>query len=352
ANQRIFCRGNLSDGLCTNTISTFCTNPGTASDIYDTLCDTGYDSQRLSYCQDADTNISEATNNCASDLDAICTTSGGSAPFSGICGDAITDGQQAACRMMDTTDQPRCGAVVSDFCDTPDSPSDIYDLLCRVGYSTQRLDYCKAEGTLIGEATGNCASDLDAICTTSGGSAPFSGICGDNFDARRAHCADHTITNKNAACTTGINVVGTYCNGLDGAPDLYGLCDSTNGAEFTAWRGEDVIGAGSASVDNPSANLIAGGADALYLGDGITAGTNTTMTLTLTGANTDDGIAIASANFGSEGTPIWQSYAGLLSGSDLGGPIVFGTTGMASWTGGKIAICWHNGTDITVLTNT
>ena len=164
------------------------------------------------------------------------------------------------------------------------------------------------------------------------------------------HCADHTITNKNPACTSGVDIVGTYCNGRSAADDIYGICDSTNGNEFTAWRGNDdsspVIGAGSATGDDPSANFIAGGASALYLGSGITA-INTT-TLYLAEGNTTDGIAIASANFGGE----LQSYAGLLSGSDLGGPIANGTTGTANWTGGKIAIGWHDGTGITTLTNT
>ena len=236
-----------------------------------------------------------------------------------------------------------------------------FDTLCIGDYATDntaKLAFCRDTNKLHADKDTNCAGTITTAC----GLDPFAqttGTIGDlcidtsgtaYADARMKHCADHTITNKNPACTSGVDIVGTYCNGRSAADDIYGICDSTNGKEFTAWRGNDdsspVIGAGSATGDDPSANFIAGGASALYLGSGITA-INTT-TLYLADGNTTDGIAIASANFGGE----LQSYAGLLSGSDLGGPIANGTTGTANWTGGKIAIGWHDGTGITTLTNT
>ncbi|MCA8833991.1 MAG: hypothetical protein K8953_02800, partial [Proteobacteria bacterium] len=139
-NQRTFCRANLSDGLCTSTISTFCTNPVPASDIYDVLCDTGYGTQRLDYCQDARTDISEATNNCAIDLVAICTTSGGTAPFSGICGTNVAN-QRIFCRA--NLSNGLCTNTISTFCTNPATASDIYDDLCDIGYSNERLSYCR-----------------------------------------------------------------------------------------------------------------------------------------------------------------------------------------------------------------
>ncbi|MGU9963793.1 MAG: hypothetical protein ACNYPD_06775, partial [Candidatus Halichondribacter symbioticus] len=220
ANQRIFCRANLSDGLCTDTILTFCTNPTPASNIYDRLCDTGYTSERLSYCQDADTNISEAAGNCSSDLAAICTTGGGSAPFAGICGTAITTEQQEVCRLMLQSAQPLCTAVVQDFCDSPDSPVDIYDLLCRVGYATPRLNYCKAEGTNFSEAAGNCSSDLAAICTTGGGSAPFAGICGDAITTEQQEVCRLMLQSAQPRCSA---VVQDFCDSPDSPVDIYDL---------------------------------------------------------------------------------------------------------------------------------
>ncbi|MGU9963310.1 MAG: hypothetical protein ACNYPD_04300, partial [Candidatus Halichondribacter symbioticus] len=176
------CLRSDTTALCGTAVSRLCSaNPftQTTGDTPTNLCvdisGTAYADARDTFCRDE---AVENDANCATRKDAICETNGSNV-FAPLCGVAITDGQQTACETLSQTDQPRCTAVVQDFCDTPDSPSDIYDLLCRVGYATPRLDYCKAEGTNFSEAAGNCSSDLAAICTTGGGSAPFAGICGD-----------------------------------------------------------------------------------------------------------------------------------------------------------------------------
>ena len=122
-------------------------------------------------------------------------------------------------------------------------------------------------------------------------------------------------------------------------------------------RGNDstgIIGVGSASQDDDDANLIAGSVDNLRLSFNNAKTIHGQMTLTLADAQGDlggddtDGIAIASALFG-EGEEL-KSYAGLLSGSDLGARIDK-TSGTAEWTG-KIALGWQakDATRATVFT--
>ena len=376
-----FCRDTTKttttkDSDCTGTITTACTaNPfakttGTVASLC-TGSDTPTDDDRLAFCRDTTKTTTTKDSDCTGTITTACTAN----PFAKTTGtvaslctgsDTPTDDDRLAfCRdttKTTTTKDSDCTGTITTACTAnpfAKTTGTTEGNLCDDTYDTARETECRRSTRTI--ITGDCTATVMSLCNNN----PFAqttGTIGDlcidtsgtaYADARMKHCADHTIINKNPACADkndGTGIVQTYCNGRSAADDIYGICDSTNGKEFTAWRGNDdsspVIGAGSASSGDDPANLIAGGANALYLGNGITA-INTT-TLYLADGNTTDGIAIASADFGGE----LQSYAGLLSGSDLGGPIASGTTGTANWTGGKIAIGWHDGTGITTLSNT
>ena len=357
-----FCRDTSKNPVnkvrdCDGTIKAACLD-----NAFDALCTGDYATDadaKLTFCRDTSKNPVNKVSDCDGTIRTACVANA----FDALCtGNYATDtvAKLAFCRdgskTSDTKTADCSGDLITNAC-----LANAFDTLCIGDYATDntaKLAFCRDTNKLHADKDTNCAGTINTAC----GLDPFAqttGTIGDlcidtsgtaYADARMKHCADHTITNKNPACTSGVDIVGTYCNGRSAADDIYGICDSTNGNEFTAWRGNDdsspVIGAGSATGDDPSANFIAGGANALYLGSGITA-INTT-TLYLAEGNTTDGIAIASADFGGE----LQSYAGLLSGSDLGGPIASGTTGTANWTGGKIAIGWHDGTGITTLSNT
>ena len=357
-----FCRDTSKNPVnkvrdCDGTIRTACLD-----NAFDELCTGDYatdNTAKLTFCRDVSKNPVNKVRDCDDTIRTACVANA----FDALCtGNYATDtvAKLAFCRDGSKTSDTKTADCSGDLITTA-CLANAFDTLCIGDYATDntaKLAFCRDTNKLHADKDTNCAGTINTAC----GLDPFAqttGTIGDlcidtsgtaYADARMKHCADHTITNKNPACTSGVDIVGTYCNGRSAADDIYGICDSTNGNEFTAWRGNDdsspVIGAGSATGDDPSANFIAGGANALYLGSGITA-INTT-TLYLAEGNTTDGIAIASANFGGE----LQSYAGLLSGSDLGGPIANGTTGTANWTGGKIAIGWHDGTGITTLSNT
>nr|MCA8834741.1 hypothetical protein [Pseudomonadota bacterium] len=94
---------------------------------------------------------------------------------------------------------------------------------------------------------------------------------------------------------------------------------------------------GGASQDDDDASLIAGSGSGLTVGFDALASSEVTLTLAdgaLVG-DSADGIAIASAMVNGE----LKSYAGLLSGSDLGAPIDT-TRRTAEWTG-RIALGWQ-----------
>ena len=360
--QLAFCRDTSKNPVnkvrdCAGTIKAACLD-----NAFDALCIGDYATdadEQLAFCRDTSKNPVNKVRDCDGTIRTACLDNA----FDALCtGNYATDtvAKLAFCRDGSKTSDTKTADCSGDLITTA-CLANAFDTLCIGDYATDntaKLAFCRDTNKLHADKDTNCAGTITTAC----GLDPFAqttGAIGDlcidtsgtaYADARMKHCADHTITNKNPACTSGVDIVGTYCNGRSAVDDIYGICDSTNGNEFTAWRGNDdsspVIGAGSATGDDPSANFIAGGASALYLGSGITA-INTT-TLYLAEGNTTDGIAIASANFGGE----LQSYAGLLSGSDLGGPIANGTTGTANWTGGKIAIGWHDGTGITTLTNT
>ena len=359
-----FCRDGSKNPVnkvrdCDGTIKAACLD-----NAFDALCIGDYATdadEQLAFCRDGSKNPVNKVRDCAGTIRTACLDNA----FDTLCiGDYTTDAVAKLAFCRDGSKNPvnkvrDCDGTIRTAC-----LDNAFDALCIGDYATDadaELAFCRDTNKLHADKDTNCAGTINTAC----GLDPFAqttGTIGDlcidtsgtaYADARMKHCADHTITNKNPACADkndGTGIVQTYCNGRSAADDIYGICDSTNGKEFTAWRGNDdsspVIGAGSASSGDDSANLIAGGANALYFGNGITA-INTT-TLYLAEGNTTDGIAIASADFGGE----LQSYAGLLSGSDLGGPIANGTTGTANWTGGKIAIGWHDGTGITTLFNT
>ncbi len=267
--------------------------------------------------------------------DNLCVDAGGST--------AYDDKRETAC-LNERFGEDVCNATITRVCE---DEADIFSNLCdgNSGYTDDRITACEGivastnnftDGT---ESANNCLNKLYTGCDAD----PFEKQCfvGNLYDSTRwALCADHTIASKNDACegTNGAtnNVVADYCAGRPVAEDDYGLCaGTTKGGDYTAWLGDastGIIGVGGASEDDVDANLIAGSGSGLTLGFDALA--QSEVTLTLEAGNLGaDGIAIASAMVDGK----LKSYAGLLSGSDLGMAISTTPRPSAEWKG-KIAL--------------
>ncbi len=187
---------------------------------------------------------------------------------------------------------------------------------------------------------------------------------GNNYNNARAEkCSDHNFAVTEPACTEDTTIVGattgtvnvrkTYCDGLNGDPDVYNLCDNT--ADYELWRNAGtfthnndtpgnsaddfevgiITGWNAATADDTG--LIAGGESKLNLGGGATYIHNE-ITLTLRDSNTN-GVAIASAMVGGQ----LQSYGGLLSGADVGTVRPIPDRSVAATWSAQIALLWQDG---------
>ena len=153
---------------------------------------------RNTYCGAKLTDLSEATNNCVSRLDAICITNP-TAPFAGICGTGITAGQIMACSGTirdlttkgamagDCNDDDLSGAICGDT--NSMGGSNPFAEICsnmdaiRTGFMKDKaqLEACKGALNAL-PANNSCASRglSGMICgndASESGSNPFAPIC-------------------------------------------------------------------------------------------------------------------------------------------------------------------------------
>ena len=194
-------------------------------------------SARNSYCGDKARSESDGTGNgnCVSRLAATCTTNDGTAPFSGICGTAVTPQQITACSgtLGDLTTK---GAVASD-CNNALLSGAICGDASSMGGSNPFAPICSEPTATLGgfvlataqlAICGGSVSDLTdggaqlsdcrtndlsgAICGTSTtvGSDPFAPICGESS----------AIVSGFVLATAQLTICGGELTGFDGAAEV------------------------------------------------------------------------------------------------------------------------------------
>ncbi len=169
-----------------------------------------------------------------------------------------------------------------------------------------------------------CVGDLtNSLCTGTGATdgictyAPFASICfsGSSHDTTRA--------SKYTFCSTGTNVTDPSCTGV---------MDNPNALAWAADSSVTVADSADINIATRSNQFLKGGATALsnagFTDDDVVSGSVSLATATF-GGDASDGVAFFRGRH-SDGTKHY--YAGILSGTDLGGPLTE-TTGSANWKG-------------------
>ena len=219
--------------------TTFCT----VTDVFNPSCgDTdeygATNAARDGFCSDT---AAEGNSDCASRLTGICTTSGGTSPFSRLCGTNNAVNQQTFCvnNRSHVGATGGCPNTISSFCGSPDSPADIYNDLCDVGYTSERLIYCRDTAP---DGDTNCDDGNTAtLCTTNGGTSPFSRLCGTNVASQRIFCT----TNRAHVGTTGNcpDTITTFCT--DSANDIFDTLCNDDAGTYDVARGKQCVADGT-----------------------------------------------------------------------------------------------------------
>ena len=326
-----FCRANLSDGLCTNTISTFCATID-AVKFTDSLCGTsasaavrgtycvglqagdrpgacGDDATEGSliraYCEGGGAALSD-TANCAVSLANACLT----APFGDACTTDDNIRAQAVMCRNNTNGSNSCDATRTVICEGGGVAIDanIFDDLCDVGYDKMR--------------TTACANAPNA------GALPSISKCGS--ETTTGYLFDYCKTPDGA--TNNIHCLVRYA-----ASGVRAERWQTDAVDATNENPLKIIPAGEANKDDALTNFIVGGKEGLgFVADGtiITQilrdnrdndGRNDIRLDAVTNNNEDrkSGFGYTRILRGDVASTTFRNktYVGLLSGTDVGAPI-------------------------------
>ena len=280
-NRVAFCRNadNADNALCTD------------EDAYSYICriypfdaqclgDGDYDQTR----QDACTIAGAGSTQCELLAGLTC----GSNPFSSYCGGGYNDVRETACRNGSTNTQ--CGGIIAGVCG-----GNPFDPLCGSGYTQSRR----------------------SLCTDN----PFAPRCtGEVYNDLRVTFCDKAVNADNPACPTPQVTAKVWADSFD-----------------TPLATE-------ASLDHTESQFLIGGATDLNTGDTEVAFINTrdklkgslnladaTFNGVALGGDRADGVAFAS-NVRAIYNNVLSTYAGVLSGTNLGAPLT-DTEGSAKWIG-------------------
>ena len=239
----------------------------------------------------------------------------GDSPFADICiteADNNVENQREFCRTRNPNDGT-CQPTIWAFCGTPTSPTpanvNLFDSLCDGDYNVARGVAC-----LAGYSDGNCGDDktpdsyIHAYCTADSEAS--------RNNARHCGNTDYLTANPvNADDRVTVDTLRNKALNGQGTARLVGA----DGTDATAF-----ILASRASLADADANYILGRTNGLYLGARIATADRQTLTLDGIGNsnNTISGFAIATGNFIDSGARITKHYVGLLSGTNLGAPLI------------------------------
>ena len=318
-----FCRANLSDGLCTNTISTFCVTID-ADKFTDSLCgtpasaavrgtycvslqagdrpgacgdDTTEGSLIRAYCEGGSAEaLLDTANNCAVSLAKACET----APFGHACtSDANIRARAVMCR-NNTNGINSCDATRTVICEGGGAAitANIFDDLCDVGYDNLRTMACVRAPSVRALPSTKCGSEASGLLRI---------YCRDEDDGatNSTHCPERYKAARVRAERWQTDAVDANQNDLT------------------------IVPAGGASKTDILTNFIVGGEDGLGF---VADGTIITEILRQDAVRLDilddsddgkSGFGWASVRRGDVESFVFRdkSYIGLLSGTDVGAPI-------------------------------
>ena len=271
ANRVAFCRNadNVDNALCTD------------EDAYSYICriypfdaqclgDGDYDQTR----QDACTIAGAGSTQCRLLAGLTC----GSNPFSSYCGGGYNDVRETACRNGSTNTQ--CGGIIADVCG-----GNPFDTLCGSGYTQIRRNACSGD--------------------------PFATRCaGDAYnDLRVSFCENNA---DNPACPQTPQVTAKVWADSFDEPLARAVSRDDRGNKFLIARETDLDNIGDRASSDGKGNLNL--ADATFNGVAL-------------GGDRADGVAYFNSAWNNQ-----YSYAGILSGTNLGAPLT-DTAGSAKWIG-------------------
>ncbi len=353
ANRLAFCRtaGNAGNRLCTiaktyghicrnypfdaqclgddrydRTRERACTTAGTGStecqalagincgtNPFHSYCDSGYNNARESACAS-----NPGQSRCRNTVERVCNGN----PFDTLCRNTTIylNARKTQCRQA--WNDPRCPATIRAVCGV-----DPFDRMCNSVYDTPRETACR-NGTA---TTGQCRDTVAGICSGN----PFDTLCGSGYTQnRRSLCTDNpfaprcagdvyndlrvSFCERNAGthskCPAPQVTAGVWADSFDEELETTITRDSTS-SKFLKARATDLDNGGVRSFGTLQNGLNL--ADATFNGVAL-------------GGDAADGAAFFAANYASD----WglYSYAGILSGTNLGAPLT-DTIGSAKWVG-------------------
>ncbi len=273
--------------------------------------------EKDSYCRD--TALSGDAKCDLTRTGRICGAS--DSPFADICinqADNNVPNQREFCRNSNPNDGT-CQLTIWAFCGTPTSPTpanvNLFNSLCDGDYNVARGVACVA-----GYTDGNCGDDK----------TPDSYI--------HAYCTDDSVASRNNARDCGNTA---YLTANPVADDDRVTVDTlrnkalnpTGTGRLTRLTGEDAtttttkfIHGGAASPTDADVNFILGVGSTIGLNLGARIATSGRKIVTLDGIgnsnSTISGFAVATGHFIGSGGIITKHYVGLLSGTNLGAPLI------------------------------
>ncbi len=226
--QQIFCRQDIEQMACAQTIMDFCPDMP-HDDLFDDLCDGGdYLADRITHCNGSFTHAKCETNQMnRTEAAAICGTESnpGTNPFNDVCKSStlspnitamsLLATQRAFCRATPNSD---CENTIKGFCDGNTDITILDDLCDGTDYTDARLAYCihpNADHMECGTVADNKAK-ITALCTgsTDGltpATNPFSVACREAFSLR---------IQIDALCGEGRNPQFPLCMDENAIPDI------------------------------------------------------------------------------------------------------------------------------------
>ncbi len=313
------CRNGSNNTQCGNIVAGVCGN-----NPFDALCGNGYTGERETACRNGSTNTQ-----CGNIVAGVC----GDNPFDPLCGNGYTGERETACRNGSTNTQ--CGNIVAGVCG--DNP---FDALCGNGYTGERETACRN-----GSTNTQCGNVIAGVC----GNNPFDTLCGSGYTLdRRTLCSDDPFTPRCAGnvyndlrVTFCENNAGTHPSCPAPEPTITEVATPQVTAEVWADSFDEPLSDKVRRDDTESKFLIGEATDLDR--DGILPYTpyhrnynnglnlaDATFNGVALGGDATDGVAFFSMGLAHLGH--WNSYTGILSGTNLGAPLT-DTIGSAKWVG-------------------
>ncbi len=289
------------------------------SNPFSSYCDSGYNDARASACD-----ANPGQQRCADTLERVCNGN----PFDTLCRNTTVylNARKTHCRS--TWNDPRCPATIRAVCGV-----DPFDRMCNSVYDTPRETACRN-----GSTNTQCGGIISSICSGN----PFDSLCGSGYTQNRRNACSGNPFAPRCAGNVYNDLRVTFCEDNAGT---HPSCPAPTTPQVTAkvWADSfDTPLSHGASAEDTSDKFLIGKETNLDTG-GLRPYSNdpnfnygnlnladATFNGVALGGDRADGVAFFAARADSYG--FYYSYAGILSGTNLGAPLT-DTTGSAKWIG-------------------